>query len=505
MANIYNTPDGYTPGVYIQEFDAYPNSVVPASSSIPAFVGYTEKAKKGTKDLTNIPTQVTSLSDYVENFGGKPDIKFNIQADADSTYTLKMDPKTRFNMFAAIRFFYANGGRTCYIVSAGGYDPAKGVEALPLNDEKKTLGLPTLLKEQEPSLLVIPDAVLLEAEACYTLQKAMITHCKTMQNRFAILDVHDGYKAPGGDVKVIKNFRAGINLGGENMQWAAAYYPWLNTTLFQDSEIDFTAINNLKELVNLLKAENAASKLSQSQKDAIDETLDTIETTGKSNDDEKINTLSNTLKTVSPLYQKILNDLRKEINLMPPSSGMAGVYSLVDNDYGVQKAPANVSMTNVIDPTVNISNEEQDDLNVPLDGLAVNAIRSFVGQGPLVWGARTLDGNSQDWKYINVRRSMIMLEQSIKNAAEAYVFEPNDANTWADVKSMIVIFLATQWRNGVLAGAGQDDAFIVDVGLGTTMTPADILDGIMNVTVKVALLRPAEFLVITFQQQMKKG
>jgi phage tail sheath protein FI len=99
---------------------------------------------------------------------------------------------------------------------------------------------------------------------------------------------------------------------------------------------------------------------------------------------------------------------------------------------------------------------------------------------------------------------MIMIEQTIKNAAQAYVFEPNNANTWASVKSMIINFLTIQWRNGVLAGSTQDDAFLVDVGLGTTMTPTDILEGIMNITIKVAISRPAEFIVITFQQQMPK-
>lgn len=500
MAKVYNTP-----GVYIQEKDAFPSSVVSVPTAVPAFIGYTEKALRGTKNLINVPTRITSLAEYVALFGEGPEIKFEIKPGKKTTYKLTQVAKTRFNMFYAMRFFYANGGGPCYIVSVGGYDYTQGVDVNPLNDETTMSGLPTLLKEPEPTLVVIPDTVLLEAEACYTLQKAMILHCKKMMNRFAILDVHEGYKALSGEDKVIEKFRSGINLGGKNMQWAAAYYPWLHTTLIQASEIDFTMINNLKELENLLREENAASQVSEKQKSTIDEILDTIETTGKSHDEEKTTNLSAILKAVSPIYKGILNDLGTEINVMAPSSGMAGVYAMVDNDYGVQKTPANIGMTNVISPTVNITNEDQEDLSVPLNGLAVNAIRTFPGRGVLVWGARTLDGNSQDWRYINVRRSMIMLEQSIKNAAEAYVFEPNDANTWASIKSMIINFLTVEWRNGVLAGSTQDDAFIVDVGLGTTMTPTDILEGIMNITVKVAISRPAEFIVITFQQQMQKS
>lgn len=112
------------------------------------------------------------------------------------------------------------------------------------------------------------------------------------------------------------------------------------------------------------------------------------------------------------------------------------------------KAPANVSVANAVIPSTNITNEEQEDLNVPMNGKAVNAIRFFTGDGIKVWGARTLDGNSLDWRYINVRRTMIFLEESVKNAARAYVFEPNDANTWINIKSMIENFLRGVWKRG---------------------------------------------------------
>ena len=152
---------------------------------------------------------------------------------------------------------------------------------------------------------------------------------------------------------------------------------------------------------------------------------------------------------------------------------------------------------------MNISNDDQEDLNVPIEGKAVNAIRTFLGRGVLVWGARTLDGNSQDWRYVNVRRTMIMLEQSIKMACDAYVFAPNDAGTWLMVKNMIENFLSNQWKSGALAGVKPADAYDVSVGLGSTMTGNDILEGYMRVTVRVAVVRPAEFIVITFQQKMQ--
>jgi phage tail sheath protein FI len=96
-----------------------------------------------------------------------------------------------------------------------------------------------------------------------------------------------------------------------------------------------------------------------------------------------------------------------------------------------------------------------------------------------------------------------MLEQSIKLATDAYVFEPNVASTWARVTSALTNFLTSQWSAGALAGATPAAAFSVECGLGTTMTSDDILKGIMNISVKVAISHPAEFIVITIQQQMQ--
>ena len=212
------------------------------------------------------------------------------------------------------------------------------------------------------------------------------------------------------------------------------------------------------------------------------------------------------LKASSPNYRIILNQARNLFNEMPPSAAMAGLYTMVDTTRGVWKSPANYSLNNVNSPTVNISSEAQEGFNVDVyTGKSINVIRPFQGLGTLVWGGRTLDGNSQDWRYINVRRTLIMIEQSLKAATRAYVFEPNDANTWLTVKSMIDSFLSNLWKQGALAGAAPEQAFDVQIGLGSTMTPTDILDGKMLITIKVAIVRPAEFIIITFQQQLQQS
>lgn len=105
----------------------------------------------------------------------------------------------------------------------------------------------------------------------------------------------------------------------------------------------------------------------------------------------------------------------------------------------------------------------------------------------------------------NERRRLVMMEQSINESIKAYVFEPNDVNTWVIVKDAIIQYLKALWKQGELAGTVPEDAFSVDVGLGTSMTPEDILEGTMRVIVKVALMRPADFTVLKFEQQMQKS
>ena len=211
------------------------------------------------------------------------------------------------------------------------------------------------------------------------------------------------------------------------------------------------------------------------------------------------------MKNLSKSYKLIMGKVMEQMNLMGPAAAMAGIYTAVDNAEGVWIAPANVSIGATVKPSIKIDHHEQEDLNMPLSGKSVCAIRAFPGRGNLVWGARTLDGNSNDWRYINVRRTLIFLEQSIKEAAKAYVFAPNDASTWTDVSSMISNFLLGIWKQGGLVGPKPSDAFSVSVGLGSTMTGDDVLNGIMRVMVKVAVSRPAEFIEITFQQEMQKA
>ncbi len=526
-----------TPGVYLVEKDAFGKSVVPVPTAVPAFIGYTAKASRGTVSLHNKPTRVDSFSDFVRLFGGPSHATFSVKGNKDGGYDLTLDKSTRFLMYDSIRLFYANGGGSCYIVSVGDY--SGGVKAKDLNDEKSGGGLQALYREQEPTMVVVPDAVLLSKEDCYSLYQAMLMHCGSMQNRMAILDVYDGDQTRDGKEDVVEEFRAGV--GDNHLAFGAAYYPWVNTTVVGSSELSFKNISNTKSLVNVLVSEaerrylgssdsggsssaasgggssssasggSSASKTPPGKKPApatadprmvrkFESTKSEIERLEDDSADSSV--LHENLLAISPRYGQIIKDMRRELNVLPPSAAMAGVYALTDRLAGVHKAPANVSLNSVVSPSVNLTSEDQEDLNLPINGKAVNAIRTFVNRGTLVWGARTLNGNSQDWRYINVRRTMNMIEQSIKNAIEAYVFEPNTSGTWIRVRSSIDSFLNSVWLSGSLMGASPGEAYSVAVGLGETMTPTDILDGVMRVDVKVAITRPAEFIVITFEQMV---
>lgn len=216
------------------------------------------------------------------------------------------------------------------------------------------------------------------------------------------------------------------------------------------------------------------------------------------------------LGDIKNLDNKSYNAIKTEIaNLpitLPPSSTIAGVYARVDSDKGVWKAPANVGLKYVTKPTIKITNNEQDSLNIDtVAGKSINAIRSFTGKGTLVWGSRTLAGNDNEWRYVPVRRFFNMAEESIKKATEQFVFEPNDANTWVRVRAMIENFLTLQWRAGALAGAKPEQAFYVKVGLGQTMSALDILEGRMIIEIGMAVVRPAEFIILRFSHLMQES
>ena len=606
-----------TPGVYIIEKNAFPNSVVEAPTAIPAFIGYTERAMNGNDDLTNVPWKISSMTEYIQYFGGGPDLKFEVDIKDGS---LCIEGKNSYTLYYNMMLFFANGGGACYIVSVGSYKDA-------LKNDSMITGLGKLTLEQEITLVAIPEAVnLSSSEEFKDIQQQMLSHCgNTMKNRFALLDI---YPKANEKTKIEDqvNFFCD-NIGSSFLSYGAAYFPWLNTSIvgerdlkgdmftwtdnayihrtqldagfaeiveslfveefeikenvvknghtfkleevvegdiYADSDTEKTKVIGRIESIKDIKEDGNEEVIKKNVKvvwlfSSFIEELEIKEDVVKNShtfkleevvegdiyadsDTEKTNVigriesikdikeagnekvikknvkvvwlfpnnvdkqaLHQALYNVSSVYKQAIKGVLKNLNLFPPSAAMAGIYTMVDNSRGVWKAPANVTLNYVGSTVEDIDDEQQAELNVPIHGKAVNVIRLFRGEGVKVWGARTLDGNSLDWRYVNVRRTLLFLEESIKNAARAYVFEPNDAGTWINMKCMIDSFLRSVWKRGGLAGATPEDAFEVHIGLGDTMTAEDILDGIMRITVLVAVTHPAEFIEITFQQQAQKS
>lgn len=515
-----------SPGVYLNEQNAFSNSVVAVATAVPAFIGYTPQALYEGRSYLNVPQKITSFAEFQAIYcypdpapPASPTKQYsptyylvaqkskpadnNYMVINDQFYSILPDPNTVYYLYNSIRLFYENGGGDAYIVSVGSYGapsgkPANGGEQLinpnvQLNDLKK--GLDLLLNEQEPTMYICPEATLLSVEDNGTLMQEMLLQCTQMQTSVAIFDVIGGKNPdPIMYTKDIETFRN--NTGMVGLNYGAAYYPFVGTTIMQNSDIDYTNLfgGDVKQLAPLI---NPASNPNQ----AVATILANIES--PSGTPLTVTQYHNALTNSSKVYSTIIKHVLTDANLLPPSGAIAGVITSTDNTQGVWQAPANTSMVGVASLPIRLSESQQGGLNMDaVSGKSINAIRFFNGIGILIWGARTLDGNSQDWKYLSVRRTMTLLEQSCKLAARAYVFEPNVKNTWEAVKAMISGFLTTIWKEGGLQGASAADAFSVECGLGTTMTSDDLLLGFMKVKVKVAIVRPAEFIILTFQQQM---
>ena len=381
------------PGLYINEIKNFPPSVTPVTTAIPAFIGYTEKRMKQGKVLDNaLPVKIDSLLEYEEIFGGAYNEKLtaviNGQSTTPANTSVKIEATTKFspyNLYYNLNLYFKNGGGPCYIVSVGLYTEAE-IPAQPsvlIKYDKLYQGLVEIEKIDEVTLLVIPEAIHLINSERKNLYDNMLAQCGKLKDRFAILDV---YRNPFGSVSGDANdFRN--NLGVSNLRFGAAYYPPLKT-------------------VFSLKYENSGISVSDQRLGIVN------------NENTSLESLL-TGPTADPfLFDIITKEIKRKFEvILYPSSAIAGLYVMVDNLRGVWKAPANVNLSMIKEPVVSISNTLQSILNVDVStGKSINTIRSFPGTGVLVWGARTLAGNDNEWRYVSVSRFFNFVEESIKKS-----------------------------------------------------------------------------------------
>ena len=577
--------DYKTPGVYVQEISTLPASIAPVATAIPAFVGYTATRKKNGETLPiNKPVRISSYLEYKEIFGESypEDYGITLTLDAAGNTQIAISDPSNFSpyrMTYQVYMYFNNGGGPCYIVSVGDMVPGPNPPASSISSTALIAGIKVLEEEDEPTLLVVPEAVILSNIDRKTIHETLLTQCAKLQDRFALMDaLHYGAQTVEQDGN---SFRAEV--GTSDLKYGAAYYPSLKTSLYKyyseskllitdnrggaglgafhnkslnvvgngdafatatirinnTANIDgdvftiggtaYTAgssftpggtdINTAEALLNAILA--TADPLFTASRTPSTSTITLVATSpgnagatipltyNDSGDGGAVISGSGTFSWQTPdktLYNNIIAKLQAKKMELYPSAAMAGICSRVDRQRGVWKAPANVDVRGVIRPTVAVSVEDQGLLNVDAtSGKSINAIRFFQGKGNLVWGARTLAGNDNEWKYIPVRRLYIFVEESIKKATEFVVFEPNDANTWLRVKTMIENFLSNLWRDGALAGAKAEEAFFVRVGLGQTMTPLDILEGRLIVEIGMAAVRPAEFIILKFSHKLQES
>jgi uncharacterized protein len=477
-----------SPGVYVEEISLLPPSIAEVESAVPAFVGYTQIAKLlSDNDLKDVPTRITNFADYIQYFGG-PDTEvatdFAIAVTEFRTgttttgFNVTVTPNaatlSKHNLYHAVKHFYANGGGSCYITSVGSYATA--------TVEKTDLlrGLEMVGKEDSPTMLLIPEAVNLGSINDFNeVNQAMLTQASSMKDRFALLDTYRTTtpKSSSSVVTDTTNATTAVPTDGSIRRYGAMYYPFLETTYNYS-----TVIDNLVVTTHSVVIDGAAG---------VD-------------GDKDGQPLSAFKGTASALYNAIKIEFEKHHIVLPPSAAIAGVITRTDNERGYWKAPANTGVMNVVKPVVSVARAEHDLLNINSDtGKSVNAILSMPGYGTVVMGARTLDGNDNEWKYINVRRFFSIVEESVKKSTNWVIFEPNTASTWTKVQAMIENYLFTKWRDGALAGAKPEQAYFVRVGLGKTMNSTDILEGRMIVEIGMAVARPAEFIILRFEQMLQ--
>jgi phage tail sheath protein FI len=179
---------------------------------------------------------------------------------------------------------------------------------------------------------------------------------------------------------------------------------------------------------------------------------------------------------------------------IPPSGHMAGIYARTDTVRGVHKAPANEIVRGALGLRYQITKGEQDILNPK----GINCIRYFKDRGIRVWGARTISSDPS-WRYLNVRRLFIMVEESIKIGTQWVVFEPNDQNLWKRVTRDVTAFMLRIYKSGALFGSTPEEAFYVKCDEETN-PPEQVDAGQLVVEIGMAPVKPAEFVIFRISQ-----
>ncbi len=393
-----------SPGVYVEEVDRGSKPIEAVGTNTVGFLG------ESSKGPLNEAVLITNWSQFVKTYG---DFKECSEHFVHGVYG-----------------FFNNGGSRCFVVNVGAPEgTAAPAKVAGKEGEKEVAKAAPPSSVQRDSAFIgkdggpgartglkcfdeIDEIALVAAPGVTSaaVQDAILSHCETRKDRFAILDSPESIQ--GGVDKLPKP---------RDSKYGAYYFPWIQVY-----------------------------------------------------DPEKGNVF------------------------VPPSGHIAGVYSRVDSERGVHKAPANEIVRGALGLKYNVSKGEQDLLNPK----GINAIR-FLNGAIRIWGARTLS-TDPSWRYINVRRLFIMVETSIERATQWVVFEPNDHRLWKRVARTISSFLTLLWRTGALMGTSPEQAFYVKCDAETN--PPEVIDaGQLVCEIGLAPVKPAEFVIFRIGQMAAGG
>ncbi|WP_338803462.1 phage tail sheath C-terminal domain-containing protein [Xenorhabdus griffiniae] len=453
-----------TPGVYIEEDASLALSVSNSPTAVPVFIG---KFTPKTVEPTQACIRINNWLEFTSAFSLAPVTEIVIKSDIQpsSTNEVKKEEvekketeahedlkKWLYNIervnqslaVEALKLYFQNGGGACYIYPLND-----------INDDLALAAIPELIEQKgDITLLVCPEEDQGYKNKVYSAVSPLLNSDNKKVGYFLIADSLDG------------NSVSGV----ANSTKIAAYYPQLETNL------KFSTLPDDQNIV-ISGYENESGK-------------------------DKLKTLDKLRETDKALAQEIdirLQEIQQDNLTLSPSAAIAGIYCQTDNQYGVWKAPANVALSGIKGLTDKVDDERQGTMN----DNGINVIRSFTGRGLMVWGARTYAHNGEiNWRYIPVRRLFNSVERDIRQALRAVLFETNNQPTWMRAKAAVDQYLYALWQKNALMGNSPEEAYFVHIGQDITMSDADIKQGKMIMKVGLAAVRPAEFIVLQFTQDV---
>lgn len=424
-------PDPTPPGVFVSESSSGVRTITGASTSVPAFLGYTKTSANDAPDanpqpFTDAERAVPQKIGSWREFAARYSVQAVAKDLADATDPATVHTLQRCLPLAeAVYGFFANGGSACYVVGFTGPQDAVSPEALKGDTDARS-GLAGLEAVPEVTMVAVPSLWDMTADvsaekevpapdhaAGVSRMAEVLKHCTEQRNRLAILDPPPGLTPA--QVAAFADTLASPET--DDAAFTALYYPWITVPGV----------------------------------DAVERTV-------------------------------------------PPCGHLAGVWARTDAERGVFKAPANQNLRGALKIETVLTDDEHGELNAK----GVNCLRVFPDRGLLVWGARTRS-TTRDWRYLNVRRLVSYLSDSIRQSTTWAVFEPNDERLWATLRHAVASFLTDQWRQGALVGRTPDEAFYV-ICDATNNTTETMDDGKVVCDIGVAPVRPAEFVHFTITQ-----